>query len=80
MWRLPRPAGKTNLSALKLMYTAKTGQFKGSFKVYVLVEENGRRKLAKYTVSVAGFVVNGTGHGEASCSRPAGGPWAVTVE
>ena len=28
--------GKTNLSGLKLTYTAKTGQFKGSFKVYAL--------------------------------------------
>jgi uncharacterized repeat protein (TIGR02543 family) len=73
-------AGKTNLSALKLMYTAKTGQFKGSFKAYALVEDNGRRKLVKYTISVAGFVVNGTGHGEAACQRPAGGPWSVTVE
>ena len=73
-------AGKTNLSALKLMYTAKTGQFKGSFKAYALVEDNGRRKLVKYTISVAGFVVNGTGYGEAACQRPVGGPWSVTVE
>lgn len=31
-------------------------------------------------VDVIGFVVDGFGTGEASCRRPAGGPWAVTVE
>ena len=73
-------AGKTNLSGLKLTYAAKTGLFKGSFKVYALKEEKGRMKLVKYKVNVAGFVVNGKGYGEASCRRPAGGPWPVTVK
>ena len=72
--------GKTNLSGLKLTYTAKTGQFKGSFKAYALEEKNGRTKLVKYTVNVIGFVVDGIGYGEASCKKPAGGPWTVTVE
>ena len=72
--------GKANLSSLKLAYTPKTGQFKGSFKVYSLVTANGRTKLAKYTVNVIGFVVDGVGYGEASCKKPAGGPWPVTVE
>ena len=71
--------GKTNRSSLKLTYTASTGFFKGSFKVYALVSANGRASLKKYTVNVAGFVVNGEGCGQATCKKPAGGPWAVTV-
>ncbi|MBP5509682.1 MAG: leucine-rich repeat protein [Kiritimatiellae bacterium] len=57
--------GKTNLSGLKLTYTAKSGQFKGSFKAYALEEKNGKKKLAKYTVNVIGFVTNGVGYGTA---------------
>ena len=79
--------GKINRSGLKLTYAAKTGQFKGSFKVYSL-EGGGspgtarptKTKLVKYTVNVIGFVVDGVGYGEASCKKIAGGPWAVTVE
>lgn len=72
--------GKTNLSGLKLTYTAKTGLFKGSFKAYALETKNGKTKLVKYTVNVIGFVVDGVGYGEASCKKPAGGSWPVTVE
>ena len=75
-WRISKP----NNSSLKLMYTTKTGIFKGSFKAFALAEKNGRTKQSKYTVNVIGLVVDGTGHGEASCKKPAGGPWAVTVE
>ena len=72
---------KTNLSSLKLTYTSKTGLFKGSFKAYALEEAtNGKMKLKKYTVKVTGVVVDGTGHGQATCKKPAGGPWAVTVQ
>ena len=67
-WRFPK-----NSSSLKLTYTAKTGIFKGSFKAFALEEKNGRQKSAKYTVKVIGLVVDGTGHGEASCTRPVGG-------
>ena len=78
--------GKTNRSGLKLTYAAKTGLFKGSFKVYAL-EGGGssgmarptKTKLVKYKVNVIGFVVDGVGYGEASCKKPAG-TWAVTVE
>lgn len=72
-----------NLSGLKLSYTAKTGQFKGSFKLYATNEETtpaGKSpKLKKYTVNVIGFVVDGVGCGEATLKKPAG-MWAVTVE
>ena len=40
---------------------------------------NGKMKLKKYTVNVTGFVVDGKGYGQATCKKPAGGPWAVTV-
>ena len=73
-------SGKTNLSGLKLTYVARSGQFRGSFKVYGLEETNGKKKLKKYSVNVLGFVVNGKGYGEASCRRPAGGPWTVTLK
>ena len=73
--------GKTNRSGLKLAYAAKKGIFKGSFKAYSLQDAfGGKKKLKKYKVDVIGFVVDGVGTGEASCKRPAGGPWAVTVE
>ena len=68
--------GKTNLSSMKLTYTPKTGLFKGSFKVYALEGA----KLRKYTANVSGFVVDGTGYGQATIKKPAAGPWAVTVE
>ena len=68
--------GKTNLSAMKLSYTPKTGLFKGSFKVYALEGA----KLKKYTATVTGVIVDGVGYGQASIKRPAAGPWAVTVE
>jgi hypothetical protein len=72
--------GKTNLAALKLTYTSKTGLFRGSFKAYALETTNGRTQLKKYAVNVTGVVVNGTGYGQAVCKRPIGGPWAVIVQ
>jgi hypothetical protein len=72
--------GKTNRSALKLSYVAKTGIFKGSFKAYALEEKNGKTKLVKYTVNVFGFVVDGKGIGQASIKKPVAGPWVVMVE
>ena len=74
---------KPNLSGLKLSYTAKTGQFKGTFKLYAT---NGATapagkspKLKKFTVNVAGFVVDGVGYGEATLKKPAAS-WVVTVK
>lgn len=74
---------KTNESALKLSYSAKTGYFSGSFKVYTLYTTTaGVLKLKTYTVKVTGFVIDGKGEGAATCSgvKPAAGPWKVTVE
>ena len=77
-------AAKPNVSGLKLTYTAKTGLFKGSFKLYATNEATtptGKApKLKKFTVNVIGFVVDGVGYGEATLKKPAGGPWSVTVE
>ena len=72
--------GKTNRSSMKLTYTPKTGVFKGSFKLYALEGVDGKKKLKKYTVNVIGFVVDGKGIGEATCKKPNGGPWPVTVD
>ena len=59
----------------------KTGIFKGAFKAYALEDAaGGKKKLKKYTVNVLGLVTDGKGQGEASCKKPAGGPWRVTVE
>ena len=51
-----------NPSALKLMYTAKTASFKGSFKLFG-IKENGSSK--KLTATVNGVMVDGTGYGSA---------------
>ena len=71
--------GKTNLSGLKLTYTPKKGTFKGSFKVYALEGEGKKTKLKKYTMKVAGLVVDGVGYGAATCKRPAAS-WEVVVK
>ena len=70
---------KTNLSGIKLTYTPKKGTFKGSFKVYALEGAGRATKLKKYTVKVAGVVVDGVGYGVATCKTPAV-RWAVTVK
>ena len=68
---------KPNKSGLKLSYTAKTGVFKGSFKMYARTE-GAKTKLKTYTVNVSGVVVDGVGYGTATCKKPAVS-WAVTV-
>ena len=74
---------KPNLSSLKLSYTAKTGQFKGTFKLYATNEATtpaGKSpKLKAYTVNVIGFVVDGVGYGSATLKKPAAA-WSVTVK
>ena len=72
---------KTNRSSLKINYAAKTGIFKGSFNAYVLEDaRNGKKRLKKYSVNVAGVVLDGVGIGKATGRQSAGGPWPVTVE
>lgn len=58
---------KPNKSSLKLSYTAKTGMFKGSFALYC----NTGKKLAKYSFTVNGLVLDGVGVGRAVCKKPA---------
>ena len=59
---------RTNYSALKLTYTAKTGLFKGSFKIYLSNEccVDGKPKLKTVTVKVNGIVIDGEGYGVAT--------------
>lgn len=71
--------GKTNLSAIKLTYTPKTGLFKGSFKVYELQGYGAARKLKKYTIKVTGAAVDGVGYGVATCKKPSIS-WPVAVQ
>ncbi|MCQ2391534.1 MAG: hypothetical protein MJ240_08915 [Kiritimatiellae bacterium] len=54
-----------NVPGLKLTYTSKTGSFKGSFKVYTVV--NGALKNA--TATVNGVVVDGIGYGSAAIKK-----------
>ena len=54
-----------NPAGLALSYSAKTGTFTGSFKVYGVV--NG--KLKSYTAKVTGVLVNGRGYGYAIISK-----------
>jgi len=54
-----------NPSGLKLVYKAKDGSFKGSFKVYAKV--NG--KLKTTTVNVTGVMVGATGYGTATIKK-----------
>ena len=68
-----------NRIGLTLNYNPRQGLFKGSFKVYA-TREDGRKGFKKYTAKVTGVVVDGKGYGQATCKRPAGGPWAVTVQ
>lgn len=76
-------AQKTNVSALKLTYTASSGVFKGSFKVYSTnadtVAKGKAPKIKKYNVTVTGMMVDGAGEGLATCKKPATQPWKVTV-
>ena len=63
-----------NPSALKLTYTAKTGAFKGSFKVYSDV--NGKPKGV--TVNGTGVLVDGVGYGAATIKKV--GSVSVTIK
>lgn len=58
---------KPNKAGLKLTYTAKSASFKGSFALYC----NTGTKLAKYTFTVNGLVLDGVGVGRAVCKKPA---------
>ena len=64
----------TNVSGLKLTYTAKTGLFKGSFTVYAV--KGG--KLTKNKFNVFGAVTGGVGYGTAVLKGK--GSVAVLVE
>ena len=86
-WTLPK-AGKVvykngavdesklgeNPCGLKLAYTAKSGTFKGSFKVYAEV----KGKPTATTVNVTGFLLNGVGYGTATIKGK--GSVAVSIE
>ena len=72
-WLADTRRGVDNLSGLKLSYNAKTGMFKGSFKLFGFWGK-------KYTAKVNGLVVEGCGTGVASCPKLFPETWSVFVE
>lgn len=70
--------GRTNLSGISVSYTAKTGMLKGSFKIYTLVESNGKRKLKKFSATIVGAVIDGVGRGRATVKKPYCS-WCISV-
>ncbi|MCQ2390898.1 MAG: M12 family metallo-peptidase [Kiritimatiellae bacterium] len=67
-------AARPNASGLKLSYTAKSGIFKGSFKLYYTNEAitpvGKAPKMKKLTMNVNGLVVGTEGVGRAICKKP----------
>ena len=59
--------GKTNLSGLKLTYTAKTSSIKGSFSVYT--DDSTKHKIMKTSFTVTGMVIDGKAVGVATCKK-----------
>lgn len=69
--------GKTNVSALKLSYTAKAGTFKGGFTFYADAGTVAKPKLKKVKATVTGVVVDGVGSGVAVVKNT--GSWPVSI-
>ena len=76
---LGKSGEKANRSGMKLTYVPKKGTFKGSFRIYALVDAGSGKKLAKYRVNVTGIVAGGVGRGTAVLKN-AGGRWDVAVD
>ena len=64
-----------NPAGLKLSFTAKTGAFKGKFKVYSVTDKGQGRKRS---ATVGGIVLDGVGYGTAVLKNIGAVP--VTVE
>jgi len=64
-----------NPAGLKLTYVAKTGAFKGSFKVYAVTASGTLKKL---TANVSGVMVGQMGYGTATIKNV--GSWLVGIE
>jgi hypothetical protein len=62
-----KDGSKTNLCGLKLAVDAKTGVFKGFFTVFLKAGSPENPKLKRQKFKVSGIVVDGEGHGRASC-------------
>lgn len=66
-----------NPSGLKLTYSAKTGTFKGSFKVYAVTDAG---KAKSYTATVTGAVLDGVGFGTAVIKKVGSVPVVISAE
>lgn len=65
----------SNAAGLKLTYVAKTGAFKGSFKLYTV---DGSGRLKKITAKVSGVMVGRQGYGTATVRGV--GSWPVAIQ
>ena len=65
-WQVADGQDYGNPAGLKLTYTAKSGMFKGSFKVFAETDEG---KSKKYTATVTGVVVDDVGYGTATIKK-----------
>ena len=66
-----------NPAGVKLTFSAATGIFKGSFKVYAVTEQGRSKQL---TATVNGAVVNGEGYGSASIKKVGSVPVRIVSE
>ena len=63
---------------MKISYNTKTGQFKGTLKIYAL--NFGNTKFKSYTVNISGVMIGDYGNGAASMKKPKGGPWRIWLD
>lgn len=71
---------RPNLSSVKLVFSPKTGTFKGTFRVYALQKASETKtKLKKYLVKVTGVVAEGVGFGEINCGKVPVGPFHLNI-
>ncbi|MBO4287296.1 MAG: hypothetical protein J5985_03910 [Kiritimatiellae bacterium] len=69
--------GLDNVYSLKLTYNMKTGQFRGSFKLYAVNE--AKKRLKSYTVKVTGYMIQDLGYGAATLKILKAGPWPIGI-
>ena len=70
-------SGKTNKSALKLRYTAKSGLYTGGFSIYTVNNTARGATLKKVTATVNGVVCDGVGYGSATIKKHGTMPVAI---
>ena len=77
-YKITSSGGIDNKSAMKISYNTKTGQFKGTLKIYAL--NFGNTKFKSHTVNISGVMIGDYGNGAASMKKPKGGPWRIWLD